>query len=234
MGIRMAMAPALRAFKEIFPFHGKGAPMHYAMRFGPELLGAGMMAAAAPPETGLGTRALIGGEDVLASLGLSVLGSGIGRTLGRRRMAKKMGMTSKGLPKRGGIEILDEAGQNIDLSGMSPALAAKQRQNAIKMAGMEGASLGDMVMMPAQFLRPSPSLNAAQDDYIRKQQDLQAAAEAQQGVNEQMNLEGLMEALIAIGGTAGGAHMLRNLSPLDVSKPAVTSPFPGNALAVIT
>jgi hypothetical protein len=212
MALRMAMAPALRAFKQIFPFKGKSAPMQYAFRFGPELLGAGMMAAAAPPETSVGTRALIGGEDILASLGLSLLGSGIGRGIARGRMGRKMGMTAKGLPKRSGIEVLDDAGKNIDLSGLSPAQRAHQQRRALAMAGAEGAGIGDMMMMPAQFMRPSPLLNAAHDDYIRKQENAQAQVMTAEQLESRMELEGLMELLLAGGGVAAGVPLLR--SPL--------------------
>jgi len=212
MGLRMAMAPALRAFKQIFPFRGKGAPMQYAFRFGPELLGAGMMAAAAPPETSVGTRALIGGEDILASLGLSLLGSGIGRTIARGSMARKMGRRPGGLPMRSGIEVLDDAGKNINLSGLSPAKRAHQQRRALAMAGVEGAGIGDMVMMPAQFMRPSPLLNAAHDEYAKKQQDAQAQALAVQQTQQSMKLEELMGYLAMGGGVATGVPLLR--SPL--------------------
>ena len=217
MALRMAMAPALRALKQIFPFRGKSAPMQYAFRFGPELMGAGMMAAAAPPEASVGTRAAIAGEDVLASLGLSLLGSGIGRKVARGRMVRKMGRTSKGMPKISGIDPLDDAGQSIDLSGLSPAQVAQQRRRALHMAGVEGAGIGDMMMMPAQFMRPSPLLNAAHDDYIRKQTDpnignAQAQAMTAEQLQSRMELEGLMELLLAGGGVAAGVPLLR--SPL--------------------
>ena len=212
MALRMAMAPALRALKQIFPFRGKSAPMQYAFRFGPELMGAGMMAAAAPPEASVGTRAAIAGEDVLASLGLSLLGSGIGRKVARGRMVRKMGRTSKGMPKISGIDPLDDAGQSIDLSGLSPAQVAQQRRRALHMAGVEGAGIGDMMMMPAQFMRPSPLLNAAHDDYIRKQENAQAQVMTAEQLESRMELEGLMELLLAGGGVAAGVPLLR--SPL--------------------
>ncbi len=204
MGLRMAMAPALRAFKQIFPFRGKRAPMQYAFRFGPELLGAGMMAAAAPPETSIGTRALIGGEDILASIGLSILGSGIGRTVARRRMGRKMGIGPGGLPKRSGIEVLDEFGEKMDLSGLSPAGKAGLRRRALIEAGEGGANIGDMVMMPAQFLRPSPLLNAAHNEYYLKQETAREQELAAQQIEKTMQVEGLMELLAGSGGVVAG------------------------------
>ena len=217
MALRMAMAPALRAFKQIFPFKGKDAPMQYAFRFGPELLGAAMMATAAPPETSLGTRALIGGEDILASLGLSLLGSGIGRSIGRRRMAKKIGkVEGMDLLNRKNIEALGRDGEVMNLSGHSVAGRAGLRKEALQMAAQQGASIGDMMMMPAQFLRPSPSLNAANDEYYQKQETANEQALAAQQIEKTMQVEGLMELLAASGGvTAGvlnspGSGLMRN------------------------
>ena len=203
MGLRMAMAPALRAFKQIFPFRGKRAPMQYAFRFGPELLGAGMMAAAAPPETSIGTRTLIGGEDVLVSIGLSLLGSGIGRTVSRGRMARKM-RGPDGRLTRSGIEVLDEFGEAMDLSGLSPAGKAGLRRRALIEAGEGGANIGDMVMMPAQFLRPSPLLNAAHDEYYQKQETAREQELAAQQIEKTMQVEGLMELLAGSGGVVAG------------------------------
>ena len=203
MGLRMAMAPALRAFKQIFPFRGKRAPMQYAFRFGPELLGAGMMAAAAPPETSIGTRTLIGGEDVLVSIGLSLLGSGIGRTVSRGRMARKM-RGPDGRLTRSGIEVLDEFGEAMDLSGLSPAGKAGLRKRALIEAGEGGANIGDMVMMPAQFLRPSPLLNAAHDEYYQKQETAREQELAAQQIEKTMQVEGLMELLAGSGGVVAG------------------------------
>jgi len=205
MALRMAMAPALRAFKQIFPFRGKRAPMQYAFRFGPELLGAGMMAAAAPPETSIGTRTLIGGEDVLVSIGLSLLGSGIGRTVSRGRMARKMGKLPGGrLPKHSDFEVLDEFGEVMDLSGLSPAGKAGLRRRALIEAGEGGANIGDMVMMPAQFLRPSPLLNAAHDEYYQKQETAREQELAAQQIEKTMQVEGLMELLAGSGGVVAG------------------------------
>ncbi len=203
MGLRMAMAPALRAFKQIFPFRGKRAPMQYAFRFGPELLGAGMMAAAAPPETSIGTRTLIGGEDVLVSIGLSLLGSGIGRTVSRGRMARKM-RGPDGRLTRSGIEVLDEFGEAMDLSGLSPAGKAGLRRRALIEAGEGGANIGDMVMMPAQFLRPSPLLNAAHNEYYQKQETAREQELAAQQIEKTMQVEGLMELLAGSGGVVAG------------------------------
>jgi len=203
MALRMAMAPALRAFKQIFPFRGKRAPMQYAFRFGPELLGAGMMAAAAPPETSIGTRALIGGEDILASIGLSLLGSGIGRTVSRGRMARKM-RGPDGRLTRSGIEVLDEFGEAMDLSGLSPAGKAGLRKRALIEAGEGGANIGDMLVMPAQFLRPSPLLNAAHDEYYQKQETAREQELAAQQIEKTMQVEGLMELLAGSGGVVAG------------------------------
>ena len=203
MALRMAMAPALRAFKQIFPFRGKRAPMQYAFRFGPELLGAGMMAAAAPPETSIGTRTLIGGEDVLVSIGLSLLGSGIGRTVSRGRMARKM-RGPDGRLTRSGIEVLDEFGEAMDLSGLSPAGKAGLRRRALIEAGEGGANIGDMLVMPAQFLRPSPLLNAAHDEYYQKQETAREQELAAQQIEKTMQVEGLMELLAGSGGVVAG------------------------------
>ena len=199
--LRFALAPALKALrvamKDVFPYTGKNAGWMYAQRFGPELMGAGMMAAAAPPDTSVGTRAAIGGEDVLASLGLSVLGSLGGRGLMKGRMARRM--------KAGKVPELVNAPSN-----QVPAL----KNQLLREAAIQGANVGDMAMMPAQFMRPSPLLNAAHDDYIRKQEEAYAQSQVMtaEQLEERMKLEGLMELLLAGGGVAAGVPLLR--SPL--------------------
>ena len=197
--LRFALGPALKALrvamKDVFPFAGKNAGWLYAQRFGPEVLGAGMMAAAAPPDASVGTRAAIAGEDLLASLGLSVFGSLAGRSLMKGRMARRI--------KAGKVPELVNA-PSSQIPGLEKQLL---RESAI-----QGANVGDMVMMPAQFMRPSPLLNAAHDEYAKKQQDAQAQALAVQQTQQSMKLEELMGYLAMGGGVATGVPLLR--SPL--------------------
>ena len=197
--LRFALAPALKALrvamKDVFPFAGKNTGWLYAQRFGPEVLGAGMMAAAAPPDASVGTRAAIAGEDVLVSLGLSVVGSLAGRSLMKGRMARRI--------KAGKVPELVNA-PSSQIPGLEKQLL---RESAI-----QGANVGDMVMMPAQFMRPSPLLNAAHDEYAKKQQNAQAQALAVQQTQQSMKLEELMGYLAMGGGVATGVPLLR--SPL--------------------
>jgi len=195
--LRFALAPALKALrvamKDVFPFAGKNAGWLYAQRFGPEVLGAGMMAAAAPPDASVGTRAAIAGEDLLASLGLSVFGSLAGRGVMKGRMARRI--------KAGKVPELINA-PSSQIPGLEKQLL---RESAI-----QGANVGDMVMMPAQFMRPSPLLNAAHDEYAKKQQNAQAQALAVQQTQQSMKLEELMGYLAMGGGVATGVPLLRN------------------------
>jgi len=197
--LRFALAPALKALrvamKDVFPFAGKNTGWLYAQRFGPEVLGAGMMAAAAPPDASVGTRAAIAGEDLLASLGLSVFGSLAGRGVMKGRMARRI--------KAGKVPELVNA-PSSQIPGLEKQLL---RESAI-----QGANVGDMVMMPAQFMRPSPLLNAAHDEYAKKQQNAQAQALAVQQTQQSMKLEELMGYLAMGGGVATGVPLLR--SPL--------------------
>jgi len=195
--LRFALGPALKALrvamKDVFPFAGKNAGWLYAQRFGPEVLGAGMMAAAAPPDASVGTRAAIAGEDLLASLGLSVFGSLAGRGVMKGRMARRI--------KAGKVPELINA-PSSQIPGLEKQLL---RESAI-----QGANVGDMVMMPAQFMRPSPLLNAAHDEYAKKQQNAQAQALAVQQTQQSMKLEELMGYLAMGGGVATGVPLLRN------------------------
>ena len=195
--LRFALAPALKALrvamKDVFPFAGKNAGWLYAQRFGPEVLGAGMMAAAAPPDASVGTRAAIAGEDLLASLGLSVFGSLAGRGVMKGRMARRI--------KAGKVPELVNA-PSSQIPGLEKQLL---RESAI-----QGANVGDMVMMPAQFMRPSPLLNAAHDEYAKKQQNAQAQALAVQQTQQSMKLEELMGYLTMGAGVGTVVPLLRN------------------------
>ena len=117
---------------------------------------------------------------------------------------------------RKNIEALGRDGEVMDLSGYSPAGRAGLRKEALQMAAQQGASIGDMMMMPAQFLRPSPLLNAANDEYYQKQETAREQALAAQQIEKTMQVEGLMELLAASGGlTAGvlnspGSGLMRN------------------------
>jgi hypothetical protein len=68
----------------------------------------------------------------------------------------------------------------MNLSGHSVAGRAGLRKEALQMAAEQGASIGDMMMMPAQFLRPSPLLNAANDEYYQRQETANEQALAAQ------------------------------------------------------
>ena len=195
--LRFALAPALKALrvamKDVFPFAGKNAGWLYAQRFGPEVLGAGMMAAAAPPDASVGTRAAIAGEDLLASLGLSVFGSLAGRGVMKGRMARRI-----------------KAGKVPELVNAPSSQIPDLTKHLLRESAIQGANVGDMVMMPAQFMRPSPLLNAAHDEYAKKQQDAQAQALAVQQTQQSMKLEELMGYLAMGGGVATGVPLLRN------------------------
>jgi len=80
----------------------------------------------------------------------------------------------------------------------------------LRESAIQGANVGDMVMMPAQFMRPSPLLNAAHDEYAKKQQNAQAQALAVQQTQQSMKLEELMGYLAMGGGVGTGVPLLRN------------------------
>jgi hypothetical protein len=159
MALRFAAGlPAIaRALKQIFP-----APKNamdygsYAIRYVPELLGAGAVAASLPGEdVDAGTRLLAGGEELATSLGLSLLGSLGGRTVARSVMKNRV-----------------KAGKN------SPLPDGTTRQQAYKQGIDMGVNLGDAAALPLQFLMPRAFYNSQIDQYMNGEESATEQTEA--------------------------------------------------------
>lgn len=183
MGMRFAGAiPALtRALKGMFPAPKTGRDyMNYAIRYVPELLGAGLSAASLPGEdVDMGTRALAAGEELATSLGLSMAGSLAGRGLAGRRAMNQI--------RKGNFEVPD---------GMT-------RRQAVNEALEMGTTLGDSAVLPLQFFAPRPFYNSQVEQYMAEQPRQQVVEEQEQ----QANTETMIAALLA-SGALGNTSMM--------------------------
>ena len=180
-GLRLAAGvPALiRALKGVFPVPKTGKDyMGYALRLGPEMLGAGMMAANLPGDVDGGTRALAGLEELAMSLGLSTLGSLGGRSIAGRRMRSQF--------RKGKFEVPEG-----------------QTRSQVYDEGLSmGTSLGDAAVLPLQFLAPRPFFNSQLEKFASEQPARQVAEEQE----DQKNTDMMIAALLA-SGALGGTSM---------------------------
>ena len=182
-GLRFAAGlPALaRALKGVFPVPKTGKDyMNYAIRLGPEALGAGMVAASLPGEdVDAGTRALAGMEELLMSMGLSTVGSLGGRGIAARRM--------KGQIRKGTFDVPD----------------GQTRRQAYEEGLNMGATLGDAAVLPLQFLAPRPFYNSQLQQFASEQPAKQVVEEQK----DQENTDMMIAALLA-SGALGGTSMM--------------------------
>jgi len=167
-----------QALKGVFPAPKTGRDyMNYAIRLGPELLGAGMTAYSLPGEdVDGGTRVIAGLEELLLSMGLSAAGSSAGRGLAAQQMRKKI--------RNGTLEIP----------------SGKTRRDVYNEGLEMGTTLGDAAVLPLQFLAPRPFYNSQVQSYINEQPAKQVVEEQQQD-----NTDMMVAALLASGAFGGTA-----------------------------
>jgi hypothetical protein len=193
MGLRFAAGiPALtRALKDIFPAKSGKDYASLALRFGPELLGAGLVASSLPVGTEGGARALAAGEELATSVGLSLLGNLAGRGVARNMAARRLNnLDTKPLPE-----------------GVSP------RQYAREMTDM-GMNIGDVAALPLQFFVPRAFYNSQLDEYVNQQQGGKRSEAEAQDSEEDMNLA--LAALLTSGALGTGGMALGSGQPRQI------------------
>lgn len=182
MGFRFAAGiPALtRALRDIFPVGNSKDYASLALRFGPELLGAGLMASTLPEGTDGSTRAIAAGEELATSVGLSLLGNMAGRGVARNVASRRLkNLDRKPLPE-----------------GMNPRQYVKETTDM-------GVNIGDVAALPMQYMVPRAFYNSQLDSYVEQQQGGDGSVEQAKESEEEMNIA--LAALLASGalGTAG-------------------------------